>query len=357
MNKDEMIREAMKGIELSLTMEKNAREKYHALYKYLKSNGVRYDFEPQGSFLIGTVIRPFKDGEDKNYDLDIVAISCLLKNETTPEKVKNILGDSLKESEIYSDKLKKEDENCWTLQYAEIANEVGFSLDLVPAVSEKTDDYIPYNDALVSITQKNNDGYVWKKSNSLGFGKWFLDINKKFLTTELEEEQNRFLISNESYARIEEIPKYAYKTNLQRAIQFIKRHRDVYYSNSKHSWKPSTVLITAMVTDSAKSNPLASISEIISNFVYDFCNDLISIKHGLVVKNPVDEFDNLASEISIEQWSVISIWVQKLGELINCNDERTIKLGLQRNINFHAFGDLRKNTTKEVAPVKPWRSL
>lgn len=69
----------------------------------------------------------------------------------------------MKESEIYSDKLKKEDENCWTLQYAEIANEVGFSLDLVPAVSEKTDDYIPYNDALVSITQKNNDGYVWKK--------------------------------------------------------------------------------------------------------------------------------------------------------------------------------------------------
>ena len=78
----------MAGIELSLTMEKNAREKYKAIYNYIESKGLEYDFIPQGSFLIGTAIRPFRGDKDGNYDLYNVRTQKILK-------ISNIIAESL----------------------------------------------------------------------------------------------------------------------------------------------------------------------------------------------------------------------------------------------------------------------
>ncbi|WP_270237124.1 nucleotidyltransferase [Streptococcus anginosus] len=356
MDKDSIIIEAMAGIELSLTMEKNAREKYKAIYNYIESKGLEYDFIPQGSFLIGTAIRPFRGDKDGNYDLDVLTISRSLKTMITPGEVKNKLGDCLKDNQIYANKLETEDENCWTLQYAEVSDGIGFALDLVPAVNEVVDNLIPYNDKIVFITQKSNNSYDWRRSNSLGFGDWFLDINKNFLTTELMERQSRSLIENHYYATIDDIPKYAYKTNLQRAIQFVKRHRDMFFSKNNGN-KPSTILVTALITDSVKTTPFLSISDIISQFVKDFQSDSISIKKKSKVTNPVDSFDNLADGMTSRDWQAINDWIVKLGELINSTNERNIKLSLQRNINPKAFGDLSKITTKNIVPVKPWRAV
>lgn len=38
--------------------------KYAALSKYLDEQGLDSDFYPQGSFLIGTTIRPYRDGKN-----------------------------------------------------------------------------------------------------------------------------------------------------------------------------------------------------------------------------------------------------------------------------------------------------
>ena len=57
-NRDRYILNSLNDLDLTPTMEKNARDKYTALSKYLDEKGLDSDFYPQGSFLIGTTIRP-----------------------------------------------------------------------------------------------------------------------------------------------------------------------------------------------------------------------------------------------------------------------------------------------------------
>ena len=135
MIKNKLIIEALQDLDLSPTMEKNARDKYEALSKYLDDHGLDSDFYPQGSFLIGTTIRPYRDGKDHDYDLDVLAILKKKKEETDARSIKNDVGDCIKKSGVYGEKL-EEDRNCWTLKYAEVSDGVGFSLDVVPSVDE-----------------------------------------------------------------------------------------------------------------------------------------------------------------------------------------------------------------------------
>ena len=265
MNRDKDILKALSDLDLSPTMEKNARDKYAALSKYLDEHGLDSDFYPQGSFLIGTTIRPYCDGKEHDYDLDVLAVLKRRKENADAKSVKNDVGDCIKESGIYSDKLEKEDKNCWTLKYAEVADGVGFSLDIVPSVDEdawiKNDiinSGVSYSNAekTVAITNKELSVYDWLTSNPLGFGDWFLEISNRHLSTNMKLEQYNNLPYDIRmvFASAEKIPTYYYRSNLQRAVQFIKRHRDIYYDRSKLSGdKPSSILISALVADSIKN--------------------------------------------------------------------------------------------------------
>lgn len=91
-NRDRYILNSLNDLDLTPTMEKNARDKYAALSKYLDEHGLKSDFHPQGSFLIGTTIRPYRDGKDQDYDLDILAILKRKKEDTDAKNVKNDVG-------------------------------------------------------------------------------------------------------------------------------------------------------------------------------------------------------------------------------------------------------------------------
>ena len=78
--RDKLLIESLNDIDITPTMEKNAREKYKAISEYLNGHDLESDFYPQGSFLLGTVVKPYRDGKDKNYDLDILVLlklTCL----------------------------------------------------------------------------------------------------------------------------------------------------------------------------------------------------------------------------------------------------------------------------------------
>ncbi|EGQ1316601.1 hypothetical protein GA063_11540, partial [Staphylococcus pseudintermedius] len=96
MNKSDIIEKVLKNIDISPTMERNAHEKYDNISSYLSNKGLVCNFYPQGSFLLGTVIRPYKDGKDKLYDLDVISIIDKEKSKTTPYKSKYDIGNLLK---------------------------------------------------------------------------------------------------------------------------------------------------------------------------------------------------------------------------------------------------------------------
>lgn len=367
MKKDDAILHSLQDLDLSPTMEKNARDKYQALAKYLESKGLDSDFYPQGSFLIGTTIKPYKDGKDHDYDLDILSILKRKKEETQPYNVKIDVGDCIKESGIYSEKLEKEDKNCWTLKYAEISDGVGFSLDVVPSVDESSNikneiilsgvDYLKAEKTVAITEKKGNLSYEWKTSNPLGFGDWFLEISNKHLTSDMKNKQFASLpieIRME-FASIENIPVYYYRSNLQRAVQFMKRHRDIYYDRSKKgNDKPSSILITALIADCVKDQYFLSVSEIINRFIEGWKQKTISIMKNGKILNPVDLRENLIGSYNYSRLNTMDKWIASLSELLNIDDEMSLKRNLHNDINERAFTN-ELGSPRLVSPTKPWK--
>ncbi|RHS98172.1 nucleotidyltransferase [Firmicutes bacterium AM41-11] len=367
MKKDDAILHSLQDLDLSPTMEKNARDKYQALAKYLESKGLDSDFYPQGSFLIGTTIKPYKDGKDHDYDLDILSILKRKKEETQPYNVKIDVGDCIKESGIYSEKLEKEDKNCWTLKYAEISDGVGFSLDVVPSVDESSNikneiilsgvDYSKAEKTVAITEKKGNLSYEWKTSNPLGFGDWFLEISNKHLTSDMKNKQFASLpieIRME-FASIENIPVYYYRSNLQRAVQFMKRHRDIYYDRSKKgNDKPSSILITALIADCVKDQYFLSVSEIINRFIEGWKQKNISIMKNGKILNPVDLRENLIGSYNYSRLNTMDKWIASLSELLNIDDEMSLKRNLHNDINERAFTN-ELGSPRLVSPTKPWK--
>lgn len=365
LNKDSDILKSLSDLDLSPTMEKNARDKYGALCKYLSEQGLESDFQPQGSFLIGTTIKPYRDGKNQDYDLDVLAVLKRNKDETSAERVKNDVGDLIKESRKYADKLKKEDRNCWTLKYAEVSNGIGFSLDVVPAVDEIDDIKneiivsgvdISKVEKTVAITDEK-DSYEWLSSNPLGFGDWFLDNSNMHLTSDMKAEQYKSLPFDirMAFASVEEIPTYYYRSNLQRAVQFIKRHRDIYYDRRNlRDDKPSSILISALVADCVKDKCFLSVSEIIKAFVDDYKNKSISIMQNGKVLNPVDLRENLIDEYKEERLETMESWIEVLSKFIYIEDDKKFRQTIHNDINTNLFADSFDTPKKIIEPAKPW---
>lgn len=126
----------IENLDITPTMFNNAVEKYNALAHYLNDNELSADIYPQGSFALGTIIRPNTKDSDASYDLDFICHVHSAKENMSPSELRNRIEYVLKNSGVYRDKLKVFDE-CFTIQYADI-NGISFSIDIVPAVEEST---------------------------------------------------------------------------------------------------------------------------------------------------------------------------------------------------------------------------
>lgn len=232
-----------------------AVERYESIGRWLHrpASAVR-EFAPavysQGSFRYGTVIRPlFKDDE---YDLDLVAELLLrTKAHGSQRDLKRLIGDEIKayaEAKKFNDP-PEEKKRCWRLDYADT---VKFHMDILPAIPE--DDWfkkhlaerhgVPVEMAIlaIAITDIRHEKYDrdWPRSNPRGFGKWFeLRMRRQ------AEYQFRSLLERGVYASIDDIPTWEWKTPLQRAIQILKRHRDVHFKD-KPDVAPISMILTSL---------------------------------------------------------------------------------------------------------------
>lgn len=212
---------------------------------------------PQGSFRIGTVIRPVKEGKEADYDIDLV---CQLERRPlTAEDLKLMVGDRLKEHGTYRKLLDEEGRRCWTLKYAE-ADGIGFHLDALPGLTEEAtviaelvQDGIEPEHAqhAIAITERTASGsHVWVEggSNPAGFALWFESVNSDAATRVAFSQKRLLYEGNRSlFASVQDVPDALVRTPLQRAIQLLKRHRDVRFLG--HKWeveKPISMIITTL---------------------------------------------------------------------------------------------------------------
>lgn len=92
-------------LDISPSMYKNAEEKYHALADFLEKCGIEADIYPQGSFALGTVVRPSAKDPDAAYDLDFICQIRHTRDEIAPSELRRKIQAALQSDERYKKRL------------------------------------------------------------------------------------------------------------------------------------------------------------------------------------------------------------------------------------------------------------
>ena len=222
------------AIDISDEMFEKAVGEYKALGKWIDQETPDYKISiyPQGSFALRTVVRPISDEDD--YDLDLVCEFAqsygLSARQLKVDVVKPLLVDYKR---INGEILNKR--RCWHVEYEDVPN---FHMDVVPAYA---------NGSSIRITDHDEeiDFYQYMGSNPAGYVKWFFDRCKKQhqLMYETYVRDHSLVIQQ---ADVEEVKRQKVKTPLQRAIQLLKRHRDIMFQDRDEKEKPISIIITTV---------------------------------------------------------------------------------------------------------------
>lgn len=284
---------------------RQAVDKYRGVAHYLGAGDEAGDnallIYPQGSFRLGTVIRP---AADSDYDIDLVFRVTAMKEQTTQAGLKQFAGQRLRDYVVNTDRgvHLTEGSRCWTLQWP------GFHVDVLPALPNP--DHLP-----TGILLTDRDLYLWQCSDPIGFATWFHgQMHEQFIL-------RRAQLAEERAAQIDAVPAWEVKTTLQRAVQVLKRHRDIYFTN-RPSLKPASILVTTIAGHAYghHGNLFEAILHIAAHM-----SQFIEIRHGVKwVANPVLPQENFADkwrehpgrERAFFEW--VAQLQRDLHEAVNC---------------------------------------
>src|SRR5690606_38120094 len=123
-----------KILDLTEAQYKAVIERYNAVAIHLSKDGSSLkefepDIKPQGSFLLGTMIKPII--EDDTLDVDLVCRLHGKKEFWAQYHLKQSVGDQLKADKTYREMLDEEGNRCWTLLYSDDSK---FHMDILPAL-------------------------------------------------------------------------------------------------------------------------------------------------------------------------------------------------------------------------------
>lgn len=319
------------NLDISKTQHEIAKNSYIAVGKWLADSlsllsPYQPNIRPQGSFMLGTMIKPVCDKDE--LDIDLVCELTGKNASWTQYDIKKIVGDRLKDNKKYKEILDEEGRRCWTLKYSENAH---FHMDILPSlvsynhriILEKAyssiEDSTSLDSMSIRITDKEEENYYsdpnpanWMKSNPFGYGRWFLSI------ANIDHLQKAMLFSES----INPLPKYTNKKlPLQRIVQILKRHRDVMFDGSDS--KPISIIITTLSALAYKKED--SVTDGLVNIINSITNNIeerYDYALGRKIKwipNPVNPEENFADKWieSSEREANFYAWVDKLKQDIH----------------------------------------
>ena len=131
----------------------------------------------------------------------------------------------------------------------------------------------------------DTEGPEWHPSAPIDYADWFLGV--------LEDEWKAGVakIAELRQMEIEHLPSNAFKTTLQRTVQALKRHRDIYFTGDLGN-RPSSIIITTLAAQSYE--PVGDLFSVLCNIV-DQMPDHVESRFGrYVISNPVEPGENFA---------------------------------------------------------------
>ena len=359
----------------------------------LACNGTLPAIYAQGSFRLGTVVRPLRNMKEGDYDIDLVCELPHGKSSVEPVSVKLVVGDRLKEHGSYQVMLDDEGSRCWTLEYAE-QDSIGFHLDVLPCVL----DSVNLSGTAISLTHKSDEGYSWSPSDPNAYAAWFLEMNKSaYLLAEQVQKQQIYQYNLTVFGSIADVPDQLVRTPLQRAIQILKRHRDIAFDKESISkFAPISMIITTLAAQVYDSEPdvYLALKGIVSR-LHAYTNLLKSqgilneraLRDRLIqrshsgewyIGNPVNPAENFADKWNAdngERARHFFLWVERVNrdliEIINSYDRKGVRASLVSGLGpgfiDNKFDDIwplvNPKPNIEAASVKisdgqrPWRKV
>jgi hypothetical protein len=324
------------AIDISEELFKKTVNEYRAMSNWIDEETPYYTVHiyPQGSFALGTVVKPLTDEDE--YDLDLVCEFAddyeLSAKQLKVDILKPFL---LRYKKTTTDIVEKR--RCWCVEYDHFK---GFHMDVIPAY--KLPQY-------VNITDKDEEQntYEYIGSNPQEYINWFrsrMAVHRQKILLEKRFDDIR------SQAEIDDITEFTIKTPLQKAIQILKRHRDMMFSNDDSNCTPISIIITTIMAQvyNNEDNIFDTLSEFFSKAkIYIDSNFKDGQYH---IDNPSytgEDKENFADKWNEhpERAEAFFKWLKKatidlLGEPLKAND----RIKLSENMNI-ALG---KNTTRRV---------
>ncbi len=222
---DDLLDKMAEAVQLDQTRYERMLGHYEAVKSWIESDEkffkpFKYDVYPHGSVRILTTVKPIGKEE---FDLDIAIHLQTQWANHTPAKIYNELRRRLQEHETYKNMLEPKN-RCLRLNYSG-----DFHMDILPGIQENEWDKD-------KLRIPDRELGTWVSSNPRGYANWFIN---KANTVRVSLLERAF--------RAENIPAddFANKKPLQRAVQLIKRYRDVYFQKDD-TYKTSSIVLTTI---------------------------------------------------------------------------------------------------------------
>lgn len=358
------LQKVLDAIKLPEDVRKKAIDRFADIAKWLnrdESAIAKYDpfLYNQGSFRLGTIIRPVSREEE--CDLDI---SCKFQREVnrtniTQEKLRDSL---LAELEAYCNARQikhevTEKKRCLRLEYEDRTR---FHIDLVPCIptSDKWPQYRfsgyveSYDVDLrgnerreffeVFITDNTLPSYKvisldWLRSNPEGLAQWF-----EQQSTEIGNKKGVVMNADAKFSE-------AKKSTLQNAVKLLKRHRDVHCTDD--DLKPISIIITTLAAK-AYNHSTDLIEAVLT--ILDRMPSMIN-EYRPYVPNPVNPSEDFA-----DKWAkkpalrkAFEDWVEQatldLCNLKRCKNANELEQQLQKCFGIKTADELADS----ILPKEP----
>jgi hypothetical protein len=299
---EQSLREVAEALEISDARYESAERSYRSVAAWLERPGSRFvgqelQVYSQGSFRIGTPIRPVS--EDEKYDLDVVFENKTAAKASLSQKdLQDQLGAELRAyAEQHGMRPPERGRFCWTLHYADGAQ---FAMDVLPALAEgaalrplleKRSLSTQWVDSAVAIPDSHHPHFTarsddWRTSNPAGYAAWFQSRQQVVF-----EARRRALALESLLAKAEDLPEYRVKTPLQATVQILKRHRDVFFADDP-AVRPRSVMITTLIA--AAYGQETGLASSLLGVLDRLENSIALIGDEYWVSNPADGRENFA---------------------------------------------------------------
>ncbi len=277
---DDLLNRICESLQLNEDRRRKVEERYKAVSEWIeKDYGIFHNalIYPQGSYRIGTTVKP-RNGEE--YDLDFVVQIDENWMQLPFSKIYSEFKRRMEENEDYK-RMLQEKSRCIRLVYAD-----GFHIDIIPSCTKSV--YQNKNDIMVPDKKEHS----WVISNPKDYAGWF--ESKYIKEEEILLKTFSALMALERAEDLPEEPPYHLKQPLQRAVQLIKRFRDIFFENDDE-FEPSSIVLTTLCGHlyNGQNSIYTALDGIINNILnYIYNHPYKRIK----VVNPVNHDEDFTKE-------------------------------------------------------------